>query len=206
MRFRTAFSLVLSMLAAALVAGCANGSGAAAAARAAPVHQSEYVIGPGDTLSIFVYQSPQLSVSSLPVRPDGRISIPLVPDIVAAGRTPTQLSHDIAAKLAKFVKDPNVTVIVNSFSGLPSRQIRVVGEATEPMSIPYREHMTLLDVLVDIKGLTRFAAGNSAVVVRREGGKEVKIPVRLRSLLNGHISDNLAMRPGDVLIIPQTWF
>ncbi|MGC8468526.1 MAG: polysaccharide biosynthesis/export family protein, partial [Acetobacteraceae bacterium] len=171
MRFRTAFRLVPTVLAAALVAGCANGSGAAAAAaaRAAPAHQSEYVIGPGDTLSIFVYQSPQLSVSSLPVRPDGRISIPLVPDIVAAGRTPTQLSHDIAAKLAKYVKHPNVTVIVNSFSGLPSRQIRVVGEATEPMSIPYREHMTLLDVLVDIKGLTRFAAGNSAVVVRREG-------------------------------------
>lgn len=206
MRFRSRIGLALLLLAAPLVSGCANGTGTASAAPTAPLPQSEYVIGPGDTLSIFVYQSPELSVPSLPVRPDGRISIPLVPDIVAAGKTPTELGRDIAGKLRKFVKNPNVTVIVKSFSGLPDRQIRVVGEATQPMAIPYREHMTLLDVLVDIKGLTRFAAGNNAVIIRRIGNREVKIPVRLRALLNGHIADNMPMRPGDVLIIPQTWF
>ncbi len=168
---------------------------------------SPYLIGPGDTLSVFVYQAPQLSVPSLQVRPDGRISMPLIPDIAAAGKTPTALSKDIETRLKQYVKEPNVSVIVSGFVGPLDRQIRVIGEASEPLAIPYRDQMTVLDVMIQTKGLTRYAAGNSSIIVREIGGKRQTIKVRLSDLLkDGDIDQNVAMLPGDTLIIPQSWY
>lgn len=174
----------------------------------APAAQTagEYVIGPADQLDIFVYDNPQLS-TSVPVRPDGRISTPLVSDIVAAGKTPQQLGREIEGRLKEYVKDPHVTVIVKGFVGPFDRQIRVIGEATDPQAIPYRNGMTLLDVMIATKGLTRYAAGNRAVIVRRNQGKEETIHVHLSDLIkDGEISQNVQMEPGDTLIIPQSWF
>lgn len=168
----------------------------------------EYVIGSGDTLSIFVYHAPELSEPNVPVRPDGRISVPLVQDIQAAGLTAGELSARLQDRLRQYVRDPNVTVIVRSFVGPLNRQIKVIGEATEPTAIPYRDNMTLLDVMVATKGLTKYAAGNRAIVVRRlPNGQQETIHVRLGDLVNdGDISQNIAMRPGDTVIIPQTYF
>jgi len=172
-----------------------------------PAVSSAYLIGPGDTLSVFVYQAPQLSVPSLQVRPDGRISMPLIPDIIAAGKTPTALSKDIEGKLKEYVKQPNVSVIVSGFIGPLDRQIKVIGEATEPMALPYRDGMSVLDVMIQTKGLTRYAAGNSATIVRTAAGQRQIIKVRLSDLLkDGDIGQNVAMLPGDTLIIPQSWF
>lgn len=180
-----------------------------AVAPAAPAATTDYIIGPGDGLDVYVHLSPELTVSGLPVRPDGRISIPLVPDIEAAGRTPTALAREIEQRLRRFVLEPNVTVIVRSFVGAPSQQIRVIGEATQPRAIPYRDGMTLLDVMIDARGLTRYAAGNRAEIIRRttaEGPPEV-IRVRLTDLLrDGNMSQDVRMRPGDTLVIPQGWF
>jgi polysaccharide export outer membrane protein len=170
--------------------------------------QDEYVIGPGDQLSVFVYRNPDLSEGGVAVRPDGRISTPLIEDIVAAGKKPKELAREIEKKLAKFIQDPNVTVIVRGFIGPPERQIRVIGEATDPMAIPFREHMTLLDVMIATKGLTKYASGNRAVIVRVDpDGKRRSINVKLADLIkDGDISQNLEMAPGDTLIIPQSWF
>ncbi|MGG5886952.1 XrtA/PEP-CTERM system exopolysaccharide export protein [Falsiroseomonas sp. HC035] len=170
---------------------------------------SGYQIGAGDTLSVFVYRAPELSAPNLPVRPDGRISLPLVPDMQAAGRTPTELARAIEGQLREYVREPNVTVMVQSFVGQPSRQIRVIGEATQPLAIPYREGLSVLDVMINARGLTRFAAGNRAEIVRRPpgGGDAQVIPVRLDDLLRGgDISQDVAMQPGDTLVIPQGWF
>lgn len=205
---RAASSLLCLLLGSVLLAGCAAPPPPNVPAASAHAGNSEYVIGSGDTLSVFVYQSPELSEGGVAVRPDGRISIPLVQDIRAAGLTPPELAKRIELRLKKYVKDPNVTVIVRSFVGPFDRQIRVIGQATAPEAIPYRDGMTLLDVMIATKGLTKFAAGNQAFVVRRlPDGKEDKIHVRLDSLLNhGDMSQNIKMRPGDTLIIPQTWF
>lgn len=172
------------------------------------IPNDQYVIGSGDSLSVFVYRNPDLSEGGVAVRPDGRISVPLIEDIMAAGKTPTQLARDIEERLKKYIQDPNVTVIVRSFIGPFDRQIKVIGEATEPAAIPYRDHMTLLDVMIATKGLTKYAAGNRAEIVRREpGGKETTINVKLNDLIkDGDISQNVEMQPGDTLIIPQTWF
>ncbi len=206
----TSLAVRLAAVLGILAVGC---SPCLAAPSSAPVAATEpeaagqYVIGPGDVLSIFVYQAPPLSVTDLPVRPDGRISVPLVPDVVAAGKTPTELGHDIAESLKKFVNDPNVTVMVHSFQGPSDRQVRVIGEATDPQAIPYRENMSLLDVMIATKGLTKFAAGNRAIIVRREGATEKRIRVHLSDLIkDGDISQNVMMRPGDTLIIPQSFF
>ena len=168
---------------------------------------AEYVIGAGDRLGIFVYDNPQLS-AELPVRPDGRISVPLVPDVTAAGRTPTELSKILAEQLKKYVRDPNVTVMVREFVGPFDRQVKVIGEAADPQAIPYRSHLTLLDVMIQTKGLTRFAAGNSAMIVRSVPGHgQTQLHVRLSDLIkDGDISQNVEMQPGDTLIIPQSWF
>ncbi len=168
----------------------------------------EYVIGSGDVLSVFIYHAPELSEPEVPVRPDGRISVPLVQDITASGKTADQLSREIESRLKKYVRDPNVTVIVRSFVGPFERQIKVIGEATEPEAIPYRDRMTLLDVMIATKGLTKFAAGNRAIVVRHTNPAEEKvIRVRLADLIkDGAIAQNIAMQPGDTLIIPQAWF
>ena len=189
------------------VGGCASGGPTAAEAHApASVTSAEYVIGPGDVLNVFVYHAPDLS-ATLPVRPDGRISVPLISDVQAAGKTPTQLGQELSDSLKKYVKEPNVTVMVTSFNGPFDRQIKVVGEAVQPTAIPYRDHMTLLDVMIEAKGLTRFAAGNRAEIVRGTGAARTIIPVHVGDLLrDGEISQNVEMRPGDTLIIPQTWF
>ena len=168
-----------------------------------------YILGAGDTLSVFVYRAPELSSPDIPIRPDGRLSLPLVPDVEAAGRTPTQLARSIETRLREFVREPNVTVMVRSFQGPPNRQIRVIGEAALPMAMPHREGLTVLDVMIAARGLTRYAAGNRASVIRREGAgaAPLVIPVRLGDLLrSGDISQDLPMRPGDTLVIPQGWF
>lgn len=200
-----------ALLAALLVlAGCGNSrtAGVTTLPETAPrTPTGQYVIGPGDQLGIFVYQSPQLSLPSLPVRPDGRISMPLVPDVQAAGKTPTQLGSDLAEVLKKYVRDPIVTVMVTGFVGPLERQVRVIGEATDPIAIPYRDRLTALDVMIQTRGLTKFAAGNRAVIIRRNGRQQETIPVRLSDLVrDGDISQNVEMQPGDTLIIPQTWF
>jgi polysaccharide export outer membrane protein len=168
----------------------------------------DYIIGSGDSLSIFVYRNPDLSEGGVAVRPDGRISTPLIEDIVAAGKTPTQLAREIEQRLTKYIQDPNVTVIVRGFIGPPDRQVRVIGEATDPIAIPYRDHMTLLDVMIATKGLTKYAAGNRAIIVRLDAdGKQQTIKVRLNDLIKyGDIDQNIEMSPGDTLIVPQTWF
>jgi polysaccharide biosynthesis/export protein len=166
----------------------------------------DYFIGPLDTLTIFVWRNPDLS-QNVPVRPDGRISIPLVQDLPAAGKTPTQLASDIETQLKKFVQDPIVTVIVTSFNGPYSRQVRVVGEAAHPQAIAYRDNMTLLDVMIASGGLTLYAAGNRSTIVRTVGDKETAFRVRIADLIkDGDVSANVQMLPGDVLIIPQSWF
>jgi polysaccharide biosynthesis/export protein len=168
----------------------------------------DYLIGSGDSLSIFVYRNPDLSEGAVAVRPDGRISTPLIEDISAAGKTPTQLAREIEQRLTKYVLEPNVTVIVRGFIGAPDRQVRVIGEATDPIAIPYRDHMTLLDIMIATHGMTKYAAGNRAVVVRTDAdGKRQTIKVRLSDLIkDGDIGQNIEMNPGDTLIVPQTWF
>ena len=166
----------------------------------------DYVIGPLDTLSIFIWRNPELS-QSVPVRPDGRVSIPLIDDLQAAGKTPTQLARDVETRLKKYIQDPICTIIVTGFNGPYDRQVRIVGEAAHPQAIPYREHMTLLDVMIAVGGLTQFAAGNRATVLRDVDGKEEQFGVRISDLVkDGDVSANVAMLPGDVLIIPQSWF
>lgn len=164
-----------------------------------------YVIGPLDTVNIIVWRNQDLSIT-VPVRPDGRISAPLVEDLQAAGRHPQELAREIEKTLAKYIRDPVVTVVVNNFQGQFGEQIRIVGEAAKPQSLPYRKDMSLLDVMIQVGGLTDFADGNGAVLVRgSEAGKQYS--VRLRDLLKrGDISANVQVRPGDVIIVPQSWF
>lgn len=167
--------------------------------------ESEYIIGPGDALQIFVWDHQDLS-TEVQVRPDGMISTPLVEDLQAAGRTPTQLARDIEGVLSEYVRTPVVTVIMQGFVGEQAQQIRVVGQAVSPQALQYRNGMTVLDVMIQVGGLSEFAAGNRAKIVRKVAEGEVEIKVRLDDLLNkGDISENVAMRPGDVLIIPQSW-
>lgn len=166
----------------------------------------DYIIGPGDGLQIFVWRNPEVS-TSVPVRPDGKISTPLVEDLVAAGKTPTQLARDIEGELSNYLKEPLVTVIVRGFIGPYSQQIRVVGEATRPQVLAYREHMSLLDVMIAVGGLTEFAAGNKASVVRQVDGQQQQFNVRLDDLIReGDIGANVPVLPGDILIIPESWF
>ena len=168
--------------------------------------KSEYLIGPGDQLQVFVWQNPELSVS-VPVRPDGAISIPLVEDLPAVGKTPAVLGRDIEERLTRYIRNPKVTVIVTKFVGALSEQVRVIGQAMKPQALPYRENMTLLDVMIDVGGLTEYAAGNRAKLVRQYGGKKTEIRVRLEDLLkDGDVSANMKIFPGDILIIPESWF
>jgi len=177
-----------------------------APAMAGDVSTPDYIIGASDNLNLFVWRNPELS-TTVPVRPDGKISTPLVEDLLAAGKTPTQLARDFENELKKYVQDPIVTVIVTGFVGPFDQQVRVVGEAAQPTAIPYRERMTMLDVMIAVGGLTEFAAGNRAVVVRSIEGEPRSLGVRLDDLLkDGDISANISILPGDVLIVPQSWF
>jgi polysaccharide export outer membrane protein len=196
-----------------VLSGCGQGlfdshAGPPVVEKSATKAPDEYIIGSGDQLSIFVYRNPDLSEGAVAVRPDGRISTPLIEDIIAAGKTPTQLAREIEGRLTKYVQDPNVTVIVRGFVGPSDRQVRVIGEATDPIAIPYRDHMTLLDIMIATKGLTKYAAGNRAVIIRTDAdGKRQTIKVRLSDLIkDGDITQNIEMSPGDTLIVPQSWF
>jgi polysaccharide export outer membrane protein len=172
---------------------------------AAALPRDGYVIGAGDQLNIFVWRSQDLS-STVTVRPDGRISMPLIEELPAGGRTPAQLARDIERALTEYVQHPVVTVMVNRFVGLPANQIRVVGEALKPRSLPYRQDMTVLDVLIEVGGLTTFAAGNRAVIVRNGEAGRQSFHVRLDDLVkDGDVTANVPMVPGDILIIPQSW-
>ncbi len=165
-----------------------------------------YRIGPGDNLNIFVWRNPELT-TSVPVRPDGRISVPLLEDVTAADKTPSELAREIEKELAVFIQNPLVTVIVTGFVGTFEQQVRVVGQAQQPRSIPYRANMTLLDVMIAVGGLTEFADGNRATVVRNEDGTQRSYRVRLDDLLKeGEVEANVAVLPGDVVIIPETFF
>lgn len=167
---------------------------------------TDYLIGPGDSLQVFVWRNAEVS-TSVTVRPDGKISTPLVEDLVAVGKTPTQLARDIERELANYLKEPLVTIIVSGFVGPYSQQIRVVGEAGQPQVLAYRAQMSLLDVMISVGGLTEFAAGNKATVVRNVEGKQQQFKVRLDDLIReGDISANVYMLPGDILIIPESWF
>jgi polysaccharide export outer membrane protein len=175
------------------------------APREAPSSDYEYVIGSLDTVNIIVWRSPELSLS-VPVRPDGKVSAPLVDDVQAQGKTPTALAKDLEKALSKYIRDPVVTVVVTTFVGPPSDQIRVIGEAAKPQVLAFRKDMTLLDVMIAVGGLTDFADGNKASIFRAsDGGKSYS--VRLQDLVKrGDVTANVDMRPGDIVIIPQSWF
>jgi len=166
----------------------------------------QYLIGAGDSLSIFVWGNPDLS-DTVTVRPDGKITTALAEDLVAAVKTPSALAREIEASLKTFIRDPRVTVSVGTFVGPFSEQIRVIGEAANPRAINYRRHMTLLDVMIEVGGLTTYAAGNRATLVRVKNGSQTKFSVRLDDLVrDGDISANADVLPGDVIIIPEAWF
>ena len=167
---------------------------------------SPYLVGPGDTLNVVVWRSPELSMS-VPVRPDGKITTPLVEDLQASGKTTTQIAREIEQVLKRYVQSPVVTVMVTNFAGPYSQQVRVIGEVAKAQALAYREKMTLLDVMIAVGGLTDFAAGNRASILRSEGGKSQQFAVRLHDLMRGgDLSANVEMRPGDVLVIPQSYF
>ncbi len=167
---------------------------------------TKYKIGPGDSVQIFVWRYPEVS-TTVPVRPDGYISAPLLEDIPASGKTPTELARDLEEALSVYLRDPLVTVIVQGFQGVFPEQIRVLGQATNPRSLRYIDGMTLLDLMIQVGGTTQFAAGNRAVLMRFEEGEKKKYTVRLDDLIDdADMSANVDMQPGDILIIPESWF
>ena len=206
-------ALIAITLSSAL-SGCAAGAGGRqelptaqfVAGREAP--GEEYIIGPLDQIQVFVWRNPELS-AQVQVRPDGRITTPLVNDMPAAGKTPAMLAEDIKIALSEYIRDPIVSVIVQNFSGTSSQQVRIVGATERPASIPYRANMTLLDAMIAVGGLNEFAAGNRARLVRfdRTTGQQREYSIRLNDLLkNGDISANVRLEPGDVIIIPESMF
>ena len=192
-----------------LIAGCSSVStlpSAQSGEAAPPAPSANYLIGPGDNLGIFVWRNPELSTTVV-VRPDGLVSIPLVEDMVAVGKTPTALAREFEDRLRQYVKDPIVTVIPSGFVGPFTQQVRVIGEAAAPKAIPYRSGMTALDVMIAVGGLTKYAAGDRSVVVRNVNGKDETYRVHLSSLIkDGDVAENVFMQPGDILIIPQSYF
>jgi len=196
--------ILVALALAVLLAACSSNSYPPAPTSAA-TPDYRYRIGPLDVVNIVVWRNPELS-TSVPVRPDGLISTPLVEDVAALGKSPGELARELEKALSKFIRDPVVTVIVTAFNGPTTEQIRIIGEAARPQAVSYRQYMTLLDVMIQVGGLTDFADGNKAVLVRgAEQGKQYR--VRLGDLVRrGDISANVDMRPGDILIIPQSWF
>ncbi len=189
----------------ALAASEAMAASAVAPAPPASAVSADYLIGPGDTLEIFVWRNPDLTIT-VPVRPDGKISTPLVEDMIAVGKTPTELARDVEKALAVYVKSPQVNVIVTVPASAFS-QIKVIGQVLHPQALPYRDGMTVLDAVLAVGGLGQFAAGNRAHVVRSENGKELEIKIKLGALVNdGDKTQNLPLRPGDVLVVPETRF
>lgn len=165
-----------------------------------------YLVGPGDSVNVFVWRNPEVS-GTFPVRPDGKMTMNLVEDLPASGKTPSQLARDIEKSLAKYIQEPIVTVIVGGGVGPFDQQLRVIGEAAKPQALNFREKMTLIDLMIAVGGLTDFAAGNKAYILRTQDGKQTQLGVRLDDLLRGgDIRANVEMRPGDVLVIPESLF
>jgi polysaccharide export outer membrane protein len=193
-----------------LASGCVGTPDSPASAKTSattePVSSTNYLIGPGDTLQIFVWRNPEVS-ATVPVRPDGKISTPLVEDMQAVGKTPTQLARDLETALGKYLKNPVATVTVTEFVGNFNEQVRVVGQAAEPQALTYRDDLTLLDVMIEVGGLSEFAAGNGAKLVRRTHTGKTTYDLRLEDLLSkGDMSANIEMQPGDIVVIPESWF
>lgn len=197
---------IVSTFAALMLFGCASTSDMSAPSSMPQASTHDYLIGPGDTVNIIVWRNPEVSMS-VPVRPDGKITTPLVEDLGAIGKTSTELARDIEKALAKFIQQPVVTVIVTAFAGPYEEQIRVIGQAAKPQALAYRQGMSLMDVLIAVGGITEFASGNKANIIRTVDGKQQKLNVRLNDLIkDGDISANVPVRPGDVLVIPQSFF
>ncbi len=201
--FKAAQAALLAVT--AVLAGCSTTGNLPPAPVAASQADYSYVVGAGDNLNIIVWRNPELSLT-VPVRPDGKIAAPLIDELPVQGKNSVEIARDIEKQLGKYVRDPVVTVIVTSFVGPYSEQIRVVGEAAKPQFLPYKQKMTLLDVMIAVGGLTDFAAGNNATIVRTsDGGKQYA--VRLKDLVKrGDVSANVEVKPGDILVIPQSLF
>ena len=194
----------------AIISACSTGDGdlknAPTSATSAVEASPDYLVGPLDELEIFVWRAQELS-TNVTVRPDGRISTPLVEDMVASGKTPSQLAKDLERVLSRYVKTPQVTVIVSNFSSTLDQQVRVLGEAQQPTAMPFQSGMTVLDVMVAVGGLTEFAAGNKAVLIRGKGEARETYRLRLNDLLRkGKIAANVPVLPGDVILIPESAF
>ncbi|WP_176591335.1 XrtA/PEP-CTERM system exopolysaccharide export protein [Sphingobium sp. EM0848] len=206
-------ALIGASLPALALSGCASGGSAPKLPPAAFVSTQEgpgeeYVIGPLDDLTVFVWRNPDLG-AKVQVRPDGRITTPLISDMSAVGKTPKQLADDLKVALSKYIENPLVSVIVNNFSGTFSQQVRIVGATEKPASIPFRANMTLLDAMISVGGLSEYAAGNKARLVRfnRDTGKQQEYQVRIGDLLKrGDSGANVMLAPGDVIIIPESMF
>jgi polysaccharide export outer membrane protein len=199
------YRLFLAALSGVMIVACSDMPELPAARPNESAESPMYRIGPGDQLQIFVWRQADLT-TAVPVRPDGRISIPLIEDLPVAGKTPSETGRDIEGKLATYVQDPLVTVIVGGFSGTFDEQVRVVGAAQQPQAIPFRANMTLLDVMISVGGLTQFASGNRATLVRMDQNQQREYRLRIDDLLGGDIKANVALLPGDIIIIPQTYF
>ena len=196
---------VAALCAAALLAACSTTPDFPPAPVSAATPDYRYIIGAGDSVTVFVWRNPEVT-TTVPVRPDGRIAAPLIDEIMAQGKTPKELARDVEQELSKYIVDPQVTILVGGFVGPYSEQIRVVGEAAKPQFLSYKQNMTLLDVMIAVGGITDFADGNKATILRTsEGNKQYS--VRLRDLIRrGDVSANVDMKPGDILIIPQSFF
>ena len=199
---------LLTVLISGVYALAVLGASASAFAAEGPAKSAvtpDYVIGPGDTLEVFVWRNPDLSVT-VPVRPDGKISTPLVEDMVAVGKTPSRLARDVETALAVYVKSPQVNIIVTIPASAFS-QVKVIGQVLHPQAVPYRQGMTVIDAVLAVGGLTQFAAGNRARVVRNVNGKPQEFKIKLAAILNnGDMSQNMALQPGDVVVVPETLF
>ena len=195
-------AIALSTLA---IGGCANTPRISLSPSDEPPSH-DYLIGPGDNVNIIVWHNPEVSMS-VPVRPDGKITTPLVEDLPAMGKTSTHLARDVEKALATFIQDPVVTVIVTGFTGPYTEQIRVIGEAGKPQALHYNKGMSLMDVMIAVGGITNFASGNKASIIRNIDGKTQHVAVRLNDLIrDGDISANIPVRPGDILVIPESFF
>lgn len=203
--FVRALACMTCMLAMLVLGGCKTAPESFANA-SDESYSHDYLIGPGDSLHILVWRYPDISLTA-PVRPDGKITTPLVEDLQASGKTSTDLARDIEKALSKFIQQPVVTVTVTKFSGPYGEQIRIIGQAVKPQALPYRKGMSLMDVVIAVGGITPYASGNSARILRKQEGSLQKVPVRLNDLIkDGDLSANIPMRPGDVLVIPESFF
>jgi polysaccharide export outer membrane protein len=202
--------ITLGVIAITLLLGaCSSSTLPSATSRASlttDVNDYQYLIGPGDSLTIFVWRNPEIS-GNFTVRPDGKVTTSLVEDIEVAGRTPTMLARQLEEQLSTYINNPRVTVSVNRFVGPFSEQVRVIGEATNPQAINYTQHMTLLDLMITVGGLTEFANGNNAKLVRVIDGQQRSFELDIEDLItDGDISKNVDILPGDIIIIPEAWF